>query len=556
MVHIYESKWGSAPIPDTVDVHSVLFADKRNSNATALIDAVTGTKVSYRSMLQSIDSLVAALYGSLKFKKWDVVALFSPNHMQYPVVVHAIIKAGGTVSPANPNYNINELAFQLRDSGAKYIFAHPAFLNTTLAAAKIAGIPEHRIVLFDDANVSYSGPTRRSVEQICRDNAVAAPAITFTRDEIKKKPAYLCYSSGTTGLPKGVETTQYNVIANALQFNYYNTKTREVSASDVWTGVLPFFHIYGLTVSLHFSFMQGCSVVVFPKFDIELYVQSLALHQVCVSHIVPPIALALARHPAVGKYKYPKLRAFVSAAAPLPAEIAIEVRDRLGVVVLQGYGLTETSPITHYIPMDAALKHPTSIGPLFPNLQARLVDPETGVDVTPGSPGELWIRGPNVMKGYHNNAKATAESIDKDGFFHTGDIAKVDENGLFYIVDRLKELIKYKGFQVAPAELEAYLMEHPAVADVAVIGRVDEAGGEIPRAFVVLKVNVKCTEAELVAFIDAKVAHHKKLRGGVEFVTEIPKAASGKILRRVLRVQDAANVKRAQEAANAKKAKL
>ncbi|KAJ3076858.1 hypothetical protein HDU98_011719 [Podochytrium sp. JEL0797] len=540
-----------------VDVHNVIFsADKKHSDATALIDAVTGEKVSYKALLQSIDSLVAALYGSLKFKKWDVVAVFSPNHLQFPVVAHAVLKAGGTVSPANPTYNINELAFQLKDSGAKYVFAHPAFLDTTLAAAKIAGIPEHRIVLFNDANVTYPGPTRRTVNQICAHNILPAPVVTFTREEITRRPAYLCYSSGTTGLPKGVETTQFNVIANVLQMNFYQSKTREVSAGDVWTGVLPFFHIYGLVISLHMAFHQSCAIVVFPKFDLELYLTSLAKYQVTTSHIVPPIALALAKHPMVSNYTFPKLRGFMSGAAPLAADLVVAVNERLKVPVNQGYGLTETSPVTNLMPRSLALKNPKSIGPLFPNIQARLVDPETGTDAPLGSEGELWIRGPNVMKGYHHNAKATADSIDKDGFFHTGDIAKVDENGLFYIVDRLKELIKYKGFQVAPAELEAYMLEHAAVADVAVIGRADEAGGEVPRAFVVLKPNVKCTEAELVAFIDAKVAPHKKLRGGVELVAEIPKAASGKILRRVLRVQDAENVKRAQEAASAKKSKL
>ncbi|KAJ3076857.1 hypothetical protein HDU98_011718 [Podochytrium sp. JEL0797] len=554
---IFESKWGAATIPDTVDGHSVIFsADKKHSDATALIDAVTGEKVSFKSMIQSIDSLVAALYGSLKFKKWDVVAVFSPNHMQlshvprnprakYPVLVHALVKAGGTVSPANPTYNQNELAFQLKDSGAKYIFAHPAFLETTLAAAKIAGIPEHRIVLFDDASVTYPGPTRRTFNQICSRNTVPAPVVKFTHEEITQKPAYLCYSSGTTGLPKGVETTQFNVIANVLQFDFYNSKTREISPGGVWTGVLPFFHFYGLFL-YHACLHQGCALVVFPKFELEFFLASLSKYEVTIAHIVPPIALALAKNPIVTKFQFPKLRSFASAAAPLAPEIVSEIHQRLGVPTFQAYGLSETSPITHMMPVSLALKNTKSIGLMFPNLQAKIVSPETGKDVPIGLEGELWVRGPNVMKGYHNNAKATAECIDKDGFFHTGDIVKVDANGFFYIVDRLKELIKYNAFQVAPAELEAYLIEHPAVADVAVIGRPHEASGEVPRAFVVLKPNVKCTEAELVAFIDKKVAPHKKLRGGVEFIAEIPKSASGKILRRVLRVQDADNLKKAK----------
>ncbi|KAJ3113929.1 hypothetical protein HK100_001844 [Physocladia obscura] len=545
---IYDSKYSAAAIPENLDVHTVVFGrELRASNKTALVDALTGTRVSYRQMLADIDALVDALYGTLRFKKWDVVAVLSPNHMQYPIVVHAIIKAGGTVSPANPTYNHSEFAFQLEDSGAKFIFVHPAVLSVALAAAKQVGIPESRIILFNDSSVSYPGPARRTISQISSENTKAAPTVTFSRKDVMTKPAYLCYSSGTTGLPKGVETTHYNIISNVLQFEAYQKNRREVYSGDVFTG--------------HLRDDFGTSLV-FPKYELELFLKSLQKYQVTVSHIVPPILLQIAKSPIVNQYKFPKLRAFMSGAAPLAPELCHAIYDKLGVFVHQGFGLTETSPITHMLPQSLCLKFPSSIGHLIPNVQARLVSPETGLDVAPTKEGELWIRGPNVMKGYHNNPKATAESIDQDGWFHTGDIAIVDENGLFYIVDRLKELIKYKGFQVAPAELEAYLLEHPAIADVAVIGRADEVGGEIPRAFVVLKVwcvlsmilpklklqqrqpNVKCTEGEIIQFIDAKVSPHKKLRGGVEFVNEIPKSASGKILRRILREKDAETVKK------------
>ncbi|KAI9341957.1 hypothetical protein BDR26DRAFT_933778 [Obelidium mucronatum] len=547
MAHIFESKYGPAAVPDTVDIHNIVFSqDKRNSNATALIDAVSGKTTSFKALLASIDALAAALYGTLEFKKWNVVGLFSPNHVQFPVVVHAVLKAGGTISPANPTYNENELAFQLKDSGARFLFVHPLFLNTALAAARKVGISEDKIILLDDSTASYPGPTRRSVNQISTSNKKPLPQIKFTRQEITEKPAYLCYSSGTTGLSKGVETTQYNVIANVIQFDAFQKKAREVFSGDVWTGVLPFFHIYGLTLALHVAFHQSCSVVVFPKFDLPLFLSSLAKYQVTAAHIVPPIAVALAKHPIVDQFKFPKLRGLMSGAAPLGAEVVDGVFQRLKVPLFQGYGMTETSPITHMLPSSLALKFPGSIGHLIPSVEARLVNPETGKDAPAGAEGELWVRGPNIMKGYHNNAKATAETIDSEKWLHTGDIAKVNDQGVFFIVDRLKELIKYKGFQVAPAELEAYLIEHPQIADAAVIGRADESGGEVPRAFVVLQANSSLTESEIIAFIDKKVAPHKRLRGGVEFVNEIPKAASGKILRRILRVQDAANLKKAK----------
>ncbi|KAJ3392842.1 hypothetical protein HDU84_003326 [Entophlyctis sp. JEL0112] len=542
---IYESLYGAAAIAPTRDVFGTVFtSEMRLSNKPALIDAATGNVVTYKQLLAAIDALSAALYGLLHFRKWDVVAIFSPNHIQFPIAVHAIVKSGGTVTLANPTYTVSELTHQLKDSGAKFLFTHPSVLRTALAAAQNVGIPESNIILFNEPRGAYPGPARRTVAQVSEENTTPAPDVKFTAEEICKRPAYLCYSSGTTGLPKGVETTQFNIVSNILQFEYYQKKTREVYSEDVFTGVLPMFHIFGLTLSIHICLQQGCTVIVFPKFELELYLKSLEKYRVTFSHVVPPILLLLANSPSVENYKFPKLRGFVSGAAPLAPEISEAIYKRLGVPVSQGYGLTETSPVTHLLPFSMARKHPTSAGRLFPNVQARLVDPDTGLDVTSGNKqGELWVRGPNIMKGYHNNPKATAEAIDKDGWFHTGDIATVSDDGLFFIVDRLKELIKYKGFQVPPAELEAHLLEHPAIADAAVIGRADKSAGEVPRAFVVLKPKVKCSEAEIIEFMDKKVAPHKRLRGGVAFVSEIPKSASGKILRRILRTQDSSAFK-------------
>ncbi|KAI8618121.1 hypothetical protein BC830DRAFT_1061750 [Chytriomyces sp. MP71] len=525
-------------------VHESVFGGyKKHLNRPAIVDAVTGASFTYTEVVKQIDLLMGALYGELQFCKWDVVGVFSPNHLQFPVVIHAVIKAGGTVSPANPTYNANELAYQLKDSGAKYLFVHPALLDTALPAAAKVGIPDARIILLNEGPVNKSGGRFKTVKQVSEANFVPAPTVKFTADEIQNRTAYLCYSSGTTGLSKGVETTQRNVIANILQFDKFQEKAQDLGAREVWTGVLPFFHMYGLTISLHICFQRGYTLVVFPKFELPLFLTSLGKYHVTTAHIVPPIALALAKSPIVDHFKFPKLKTLMSGAAPLAPELVAEIWRRLHIKTVQGYGLTETSPVSHIMPLSYALEFPKSMGHLFPGMEARIVNPDSGKDCGLKEEGEIWMRGPNVMKGYHNNKTATANSIDKDGFFHTGDIGFVDENGLWYIVDRLKELIKYKGFQVPPAELEAYLLEHPAVADCAVIGRPDEAAGEVPRAYVVLKPKSNISASDIVGFIDKKVAPHKRLRGGVIFIDEIPKAASGKILRRVLREQDKATSK-------------
>ncbi|KAJ3022352.1 hypothetical protein HKX48_006386 [Thoreauomyces humboldtii] len=286
----------------------------------------------------------------------------------------------------------------------------------------------------------------------------------------------------------------------------------------------------------HAGLYMGIPLVVFPKFDLLLYLEALQREKVTYSHLVPPILIGLAKHPAVDKFDLSSLKFLMSGAAPLGPELAQAVAKRLNVTVLQGWGMTETSPVVHVV---RDTKTPLgSCGELIPNCEARVVDPDTGKDVAKGERGELWVRGPMVMVGYHNNAQATADTIDKDMWLHTGDVVYVDKSGNFYVVDRIKELIKYKGFQVPPAELEAYLLEHPDIADAAVISRPCEVAGELPRAFVVCREGTKLTEKDVIGFIDGKVTNYKRLRGGVAFVSEIPKAASGKILRRVLRDQD------------------
>jgi acyl-CoA synthetase (AMP-forming)/AMP-acid ligase II len=304
-----------------------------------------------------------------------------------------------------------------------------------------------------------------------------------------------------------------------------------IQADDTLIGVLPFFHIYGMTVIMNQGLRAGATIVTMPRFDLEQFLDLLEEHSVTRAYVVPPIALALGKHPAVEGRDLSAIRTVMSGAAPLGGELAEAVAERIDCDVIQGYGLTETSPVTHVIRPDGE-NRPGSIGQPLPLTECRLVDPESGEDVGPGERGELWIRGPQVMAGYLNNEQATRETIDEDEWLHTGDIAVVDEDGFFTIVDRLKELIKYKGYQVAPAELEALIVNHPKVADVAVIGVADEEAGELPKAYVVAA-EEDFDADELMSWVGEQGAPQKRVRL-VEVTDEIPKSPSGKILRRVL----------------------
>jgi acyl-CoA synthetase (AMP-forming)/AMP-acid ligase II len=338
----------------------------------------------------------------------------------------------------------------------------------------------------------------------------------------------LPYSSGTSGMPKGVMLTHRNLVANLVQTQ---SNPPMLTADDRVIAVLPFFHIYGMTVIMNQGLRSGATIVTMPRFDLEGFLDLVEKHKVTRTYVVPPIALALAKHPAVEGRDLSSVETVMSGAAPLGGELAEAVAKRLDCTVIQGYGLTETSPVTHVIRPDGENKA-GSIGPPLPNTECRLVDPESGEDVGEGERGELWIRGPQVMAGYLNNDDATKSTVDEDGWLHTGDIAVVDSDGFYKIVDRLKELIKYKGFQVAPAELEALIVNHPKVADVAVIGVPDDEAGELPKAFIV-PASDDFDEDELKDWVADQVSPQKKVRI-IEQIDEIPKAASGKILRRVL----------------------
>jgi acyl-CoA synthetase (AMP-forming)/AMP-acid ligase II len=330
-------------------------------------------------------------------------------------------------------------------------------------------------------------------------------------------------------LSKGVVLTHRNLVANVLQ----TQAPLDIREDETVIAALPFFHIYGMQVIMNTSLAFGATIITMPRFDLEQFLQLHQDHSITRSYVAPPIVVGLAKHPIVDNYDLSALEQMMSGAAPLSAELALEAGERLGCEVIQGYGMTELSPVSHITPKGQF--KPGSVGVTAPNTETKIVDP-MGNELGVGEDGEVCVRGPQVMPGYLNNPSATAATIDDDGWLHTGDVGHIDEDGHLYIVDRLKELIKYKGFQVAPAELEALLLTHPAVADAAVIGVADDEAGEIPVAFVVLKDGQDVSDTDIMEFVAGQTANYKHLRR-VTFTDTIPKSPSGKILRRILRDQ-------------------
>jgi acyl-CoA synthetase (AMP-forming)/AMP-acid ligase II len=482
----------------------------------ALIDGPSGRTLTYGELALGIRGLAAGL-AERGFGAGDVLGIYLPNAPEYAVAFHGAASAGGSCTTVNPLYTANELAHQLEDSNARMLLTVPAFLETARDAAEQAGIGGEVYVIGEAEGA-------KPFAELFGDPG-SAPALDL---DPKADLAVLPYSSGTTGLPKGVMLTHHNLVANLCQLD----GGFPIAEGDTLIGVLPFFHIYGMVVIMNQGLRAGATIVTMPRFDLDQFLGLIAEHGVTRTYVVPPIALALAKHPAVDDHDLSSVQVTMSGAAPLGAELANAVAERIDCKVVQGYGLTETSPVTHVIRPDGDNK-PGSIGPPLAGTECRIVDPESGEDVGEGERGELWIRGPQVMQGYLNNPQATAATIDDDGWLHTGDVAIVDADGFFEIVDRLKELIKYKGFQVAPAELEALIITHPQVADVAVIGVPDEEAGELPKAFIVAAGDEFDAE-QLSEWVAGQVSPQKRIRL-VETVDEIPKSPSGKILRRVLK---------------------
>ncbi|HWC42122.1 MAG TPA: AMP-binding protein, partial [Actinomycetota bacterium] len=419
----------------------------------------------------------------------------------------------------SPLYTTDELTRQLSDAGARFLLTVPPFLDKALEAAGRSGVEEVFVLGQGEGATPFA-------DLLSAGDTVPAVEIDPANDLV-----VLPYSSGTTGLNKGVMLSHRNLVANICQ----GEPVLLAGEGERLIAVLPFFHIYGLVVLMCAAISRGSTLVTMPRFDLEQFLGLIQDQRISRAYVAPPIVLALAKHPLVDKYDLSSLKSVFSGAAPMDAGLEQACAERLHCEVIQGWGLTETSPVvtTNYNAPEGP--KPGSVGVPLPNTEMRVVDPATGADVARGETGELLVRGPQVMKGYLNAPEATAAMLDPEGWLHTGDLGTIDEQAYVFIVDRVKELIKYKGLQVAPAELEAVLLTHPSVSDAAVVRHPDEEAGEVPKAFVVAGGPVE--PEQLMAYVAERVAPYKKIRH-VEFVDEIPKAASGKILRRVLMERD------------------
>ncbi|KAF8653316.1 hypothetical protein AX16_004016 [Volvariella volvacea WC 439] len=568
---IYKSQIPPVPIVSR-SVFTHLFSSSEGDPATiggypgsapAFVDAPSGTTLTRAALKDLALSFGWGLrhHPHITLKRGDTVLIYSHNSLAWPVVLFGAVAAGLRATLANSAYNARELAYQYQDSGARLILTSEAGLPVVQEMFKKELSQSQRdadakIIVLSNSLAWAGGPSApRNPE---------AKGLLHLEDflgkgklheeekfegDLAKSTTYLCYSSGTTGKPKGVETTHQNITS------VLSIVLPLFPQVGPLLGILPFYHIYGAVQLLHHPFTCGSAVIIQPRFDPVAFCADIEKYKIAMALIVPPVLVVLARHPAVDQYDMSTLEVLFSGAAPLGASLTKQVAERLlskrkgkgPVHILQGYGLTETSPTTHLVPKEDGERKMGSIGILLPNLEARLVvdgDGDGAIDAKPGEPGELWLRGPSIMKGYLNNPTATKESITPDGWFKTGDIARQDEEGFYYVVDRRKELIKYKGFQVPPAELESVLLTHPDIADAAVIG-VESAkeATELPRAYVVpADANKVKTELEKLTFeqgiqkwIEGQVARHKFLRGGVVVINTVPKSAAGKILRRELR---------------------
>ena len=500
----------AVPLTGYVLARAAELADK-----PALIEGATGRVMTYGQLAAGIRSLAGGLVAR-GFAPGDVLALMAPNLPEYAVVFHGVAMAGGVVTTINPSYTEREVAHQLKDAGAGILVTIPMFLETARAAAAGTGVTEIYVLGEADGTPSLTtlfGPPLAEQVPVDPEALIVLP-----------------YSSGTTGLSKGVMLSHRNLVANIAQV----LGASNLSSDDVLIAVLPFFHIYGMQVLMNTGLRAGATIVTLPRFELAQFLEVHQTHRATRTFVAPPIVVALAKHPLVDSYDLSSLDQIFSGAAPLSAELALECAARIGCDVVQGYGMTELSPVSHLTP--PGMLKVGSVGVAAPNTQTRIVDPASGDDLGIDLDGEIWVSGPQVMQGYLNNPQATATTVDSDGWLHTGDIGHVDPDGHLYVVDRLKELIKYKGFQVPPAELEALLLTHPAVADAAVVGLPDEEAGEIPAGYVVLRPGQSATAEQIQEFVAGQVASYKQIRR-LTFLDAVPKSASGKILRRVLREQ-------------------
>ncbi|KAK7356558.1 hypothetical protein VNO80_15832 [Phaseolus coccineus] len=509
--------------PDLNTAHFVLsqFPQAHLAEAkTAFIDAKTNLSVSYSELRRSTYSLASALFHGLGVRKGDVVFLLSPNSTLYSAICLAVLSVGAVLTPANPINTASEIEKQVSDSGAKLAISAPEELHKLVRT----GVPTILTSRSSDGSML-------SVEELIEGcyNSTELPQVPVAQSET----AAILYSSGTTGISKGVVLTHANLISITRLVLW----SAEVSGSqdDIFLVFIPMFHIYGLVFFGLGLLCVGMTTVLMRKFDFQDMLDAIQKHKVNNIPAVPPVILALVKHSRKARCDLSSLRRVGTGAAPLSKEVAQEFRKMFPWIELrQGYGLTESSGGATFFASDKDAKaHPDSCGKLIPTFFAKVIDTETGKPLPPHKEGELWLKSPTIMKGYLGNLEATSATIDSEGWLRTGDLGYIDDNGFVYIVERIKELIKHNGYQVAPAELESVLLSHPLIADAAVIPLEDEETGQIPMAYVVRAAGSELSEDQIIQFVAGQVAPYKKVRR-VSFIDTIPKSAAGKILRKDL----------------------
>lgn len=498
----------------------------------AIIDGSTGMQRTYNEFYNSTKGLAGSLKHDFEISEDSTVCLYAPNHVDYLPVTLGVGLCGAKITPVNPLYTRDELRVILDRSGSSVLIAHSKNLDTALEAARESKYVKHVIVMTENDEIPPEGVI--TLDSITNHERGFDTTIRTKHQDTHLHPYLLPYSSGTTGLPKGVCLSHSNIVANLLQLD--GIEGMAFGLGERLISPLPFFHIYGMTVSSIYSAWKGHPVITMSgRFDLELFLKLVNDHQPHRAHLVPPILVALAKNSIVDNCDFSSLKCILSAAAPLGFDTEKTVEERLFCKLKQAWGMSELSPIAT-CNSDFSSKS-GSIGPLTPSTYGKIID-ESGNSLGPNEPGELVIKGPQVMMGYLNDPDKTAECLSDSGWLRSGDVASYDEDGYFVIQDRIKELIKVRGFQVAPAELEELLLTNELVNDVAVIQIPDEASGELPRAYIVLKEatdDEEATKSTIYEWVKERVVPYKRLDGGIKFIDVVPKSASGKILRRLLR---------------------
>ncbi|KAJ2784212.1 hypothetical protein H4R18_001267 [Coemansia javaensis] len=587
---VYESQLPPIDVPGVNVVEYVLGECRKRCEPgrAVFVDSDTGEALT----LDGLEALTRGFARGLRasgIRPGDTVTVFAANSIYYPFVAYGILAAGAVCAPANPQYTPRELAHQIADSGCRAIVVGDGLGDTVAKALHLAGRAVDHVWALDESRTMCDGSVFRVADAAAAAAAAAGGGDGDGDDRIEPladpvtAPAYLCYSSGTTGRPKGLILTHRNMVANAMQINA--VKTLDVpggAGPDTFLGLAPFCHAYGLSYVLHSSVSVGGKIVVMRRYSFERMLASIEAHRVTFAYLVPPIVCALSKDPRADDHSLDSMRTILSGGAALSPSLIRATEARLaGLRIIQGYGMSEMSPAVTML-ATSHTRH-ESVGILMPSCQAKVID-DQGAELPAGAAGELCFRGPNVMLGYLNNAAATRDILGEDGFLHTGDVGYVDAEGFFYITDRKKELIKFKGFQVAPAELEALLAEHPYIEDAAVMPVYDPAQAtELPRGYFVLRPqridsamgnggqassvsdgdgdsgnvsehDASCAKSssgsdharaqQVVEWLHERVAPFKRLRGGFAIVDRIPRSPAGKVIRGSLRemIQAAAAV--------------